>query len=54
MVDGLHNCDDNPNLYIAAHNGVGLPPLSGEAAGQAFQCGIRLVAQKAFYLDEKS
>ena len=53
VVGGPHHFDGNPTLDIAACTGVGLTPLGGESAGQAFQFGLRLSTHKAFYWDKK-
>ena len=48
-VGGRHHFDGYPTLDIAACPGLGFPPLSGEAFGQAFNCDLFLVTQKAVY-----
>ena len=48
-VGGPHHSDGNPTTDISTYQGVGLPPLGGEAAVQAFQCDLRLGTQEAVH-----
>ena len=49
VLGGSHHCDGNTTLDIATCTEVGLAPLCGEAAVQAFQLGLRLDTHKAVY-----